>query len=111
MPVFSAATFAELEARLWRPKFDIYISMETRRAILHDAKAVAHWVVIPEAIALKRFSRDANDNVFIHAALTATAPWLITGDNDLLVLSAVSGVRILKPTEAVHLVDFCPSPA
>ena len=109
--MFSAATFAELEARLWRPKFDIYMSMETRRAILHDAKAVAHWVVIPEAIASKRFSRDANDDMFIHAALTATVPWLITGDNDLLVLSAVSGVRILTPAEAVQSLDFCPTPA
>lgn len=42
MPVFSAATFAELEARLWKPKFDRYLSMEIRRAILHDVNAAAH---------------------------------------------------------------------
>ena len=33
IPVFSAATFAELETRLWKPKFDRYLSMESRRAI------------------------------------------------------------------------------
>lgn len=32
--VFSAATFAELEARIWLPKFDRYLPIERRRLIL-----------------------------------------------------------------------------
>lgn len=107
--MFSAATFAELEARLWRPKFDSYLSMEARRGILHDAKAVAHWVEIPHDIALQRFSRDVDDDKFIHTALASSAPWLVTGDLDLLVLGGVSAVHILRPAEAVQLQDFCQS--
>ncbi len=40
--VFSDATFAELETRLWRPTFDRYISLDTRRSILRDIKGAAH---------------------------------------------------------------------
>jgi uncharacterized protein len=108
-PVFSAATFTELEARLWRPKFDSYLSLEARRAVLHDAKAVAHWVEIPPDIALQRFSRDADDDKFIHTALASSARWLVTGDQDLLVLREVSTVRILRPAEAMQLPNFCRS--
>ena len=49
--VLSTATFAELEARLRKPKFDRYLSPEVRRAILHDANAAAHGVNTSEAIA------------------------------------------------------------
>jgi putative PIN family toxin of toxin-antitoxin system len=85
IPVFSKATFAELEVRLWKPKFDRYLSMETRRAILHDANAVAHWVDIPYELAAKTYSRDPDDDKFIQTALAASAAWLVTGDQDLLV--------------------------
>ena len=54
IPVFSAATFVELETRLWKPKFDRYLSMESWRAILRDANAAAHWVNISESIAAQR---------------------------------------------------------
>lgn len=105
--VFSAATFAELEARLWKPKFDRYLSLESRRAILHDANAAAHWVNISESIAAQRYCRDADDDKFIHTALAANAPWLVTGDQDLLVIPAGLGVRILAPAEALQRADFC----
>ena len=101
IPVFSKATFAELEARIWKPKFDRYLSMETRRAILHDANAVAHWVDIPPDLATKTYSRDPEDDKFIHIALAASAAWLVTGDQDLLVIEAPLPVRILTAGEAL----------
>ena len=39
--VFSSTTFAELETRLWKPKFDRYVSIEQRKRLLHDLKASA----------------------------------------------------------------------
>ena len=111
VPVFSKATFAELEARLWKPKFDRYLSMETRRAILHDANAVAHWVDIPADIATKTYSRDPQNrrisDKFIHTALAASAAWLVTGDQDLLVIEAPLPVRILTAGEALLEKEFC----
>lgn len=107
VPVFSKATFAELETRIWKPKFDRYLSMETRRAILHDANAVAHWVDIPPDLTAKTYSRDPDDDKFIHTALAASAAWLVTGDQDLLVIETPLPVRILTAGEALLEVGFC----
>ena len=101
-PVFSAPTFAELEDRLWRPKFDRYVSMERRRALLGDLQSIAHWVDIPDVLAQRKFSRDPDDDKFIHAALAAKARWLVSGDEDLLVLTtdlAEEGLRIVRAAE------------
>lgn len=106
LPVFSAATFAELQERFWRPKFDRYLSMELRRRILHDLNAAALWVDIPQELAVKRFCRDADDDKFIQTALVAHAPWLVTGDRDLLEAPALPGLRILSPAAAVRLPTF-----
>lgn len=107
VPVFSDATFAELEARIWKPKFDRYLSMEARQGILHDARALAHWVGVPADTAAQRFSRDGDDDKFIHAALAASALWLVTGDQDLLVIEVDSGVRIVAPAQVLLIDTFC----
>jgi putative PIN family toxin of toxin-antitoxin system len=108
VPVFSDATFAELSARIWKPKFDRYISMAARQEILHDARALATWVDIPPQIAGQRFCRDGDDDKFIHAALAGSAMWLVTGDRDLLVIGPDSGVRIVTPAQALLIENFCP---
>lgn len=105
-PVFSAQTYAELEARLWLPKFDKYLDMEDRRQLLQDANALARWTEVPPAIAAQKFCRDADDDKFVHAALAAQAAWLITGDQDLLQMPAVTGLRILTPAAALQLPEF-----
>lgn len=107
VPVLCEETFAELEARLWRPKFDRYLSMERRRSILHDLSAAAHWVTLTPEISARRFClRDPDDDKFIHAALAAEAAWLVTGDLDLLGLAPLPGVHILSPAEALQRAEF-----
>ncbi|MFM9879393.1 MAG: putative toxin-antitoxin system toxin component, PIN family [Burkholderiaceae bacterium] len=103
-PVFTASTFDELKERLWRPKFDRYVSMEQRQALLENLDAAARWVKVTPEIAARTFCRDPDDDKFIHAALSAQPVWLITGDKDLLVLTETllpQGVRILSPADAV----------
>ena len=111
MPVFSAATSTELESRLWRPKFDRYLSMELRRRILHDASAAALWVEVPGELATRTWSRDPDDDHFLRAALAAEASWLVSGDDDLLSigLSFQEGnpLRIVSPAQAIAEPDFC----
>ena len=99
--VFSKATFAELETRLWKPKFDRYLSLEIRRKLLHDLDASALWVEIPTELSIRTFSRDSTDDVFIHTALAATVSRLITGDQDLLVLHPLDSLHILGPRAAL----------
>lgn len=100
-PVFTSATFAELEARLWLPKFDRYLGMDGRKALLHDAKALAQWIDVPPALEARAFCRDASDDKFVHAALAANAQWLVTGDRDLLDMPPVPEARILSPADAL----------
>ena len=97
--VFSQATFTELESRLWRPKFDRYVSMENRRLLLHDLSSVADWA---EPALASRHSRDADDDKFVHLALASGAAWLISGDRDLLDLKRVESVRVLSPASALR---------
>ena len=106
LPVFSPQTFAELETRLWKPKFDPYLSMELRRRLLHDLNASAFWVEVSPEIASRLYCRDLDDDKFIHTALSAQAPWLVTGDQDLLDVSPVAGLNILTPAEALQLPVF-----
>jgi len=100
--VFSEDTFAELETRLWRAKFDRYLTLEARKSLLHDWRAVSDWVS-PEITT--RHSRDATDDKFVHAALISDAELLISGDADLLDLGAVAALSIVTPAQALKLIQ------
>lgn len=113
LPVFSAETFAELKERLWRPKFDRYVSIEQRQALLGDLESVALWIEVPPAFSQRTYSRDVADDKFIHAALAAEASWLVSGDQDLLVLVddlVPLGLRIVSPADALALPEFAAKP-
>jgi putative PIN family toxin of toxin-antitoxin system len=99
-------TFAELATRLWKPKFDRYINIGTRNALLRDARAAALWVDIPAELENQHWSRDPSDDAFVRAALAARATWLITGDDDLLSLPPIEWLTILTPAKALTLPAF-----
>jgi putative PIN family toxin of toxin-antitoxin system len=98
--VFSVATFAELETRLWRPKFDRYLTLEMRKLLLHDLGSVADWV---KPTCTSRHSRDPEDDMFVHAAIAGEAEMLISGDRDLLDLGRVEGIAVLSPAQALEV--------
>lgn len=98
--VFSQATFDELRTRLYRPKFDRYLSLENRERLLHDFNASAHWVEIAESA---HYCSDRDDDKFIETALVANAAFLVSGDKDLLEATGVpDGLRILTPAQAIE---------
>ena len=97
--VFSQPTFDELHTRLYRPKFDRYLTLELRQRLLHDFNASAHWV---ELAAHPAYCRDPDDDKFIATALQAQADALVSGDNDLLEAPAVPGLRVLTPAQALE---------
>ena len=114
LPAFTEATFAEIAERIWRPKFDRYVTMERRKALLADLSAIGQWFDVPPEIAARSFCCDVTDDTFIHLAIAADAAALITGDQDLLVLTEsllLDGVRVLSPAAALALPEFSlPSP-
>ncbi|RFO98041.1 putative toxin-antitoxin system toxin component, PIN family [Rhodoferax lacus] len=99
--VFSQPTFDELRTRLYRPKFDRYISLENRQQVLHDFNAIAHWVEIPEP---EHYCRDRDDDTFVETARAAGAELLISGDKDLLeAISLPEGLHIVTAAQALEL--------
>jgi uncharacterized protein len=55
--VLSNTTFGELQTRIFKPKFDRYMSLETRKQILHDLSAAARWIEISSDLATQRYCR------------------------------------------------------
>ena len=101
LPVFTRATFDELQTRLWKPKFDRYLSLDQRNRLLHDVSACALWVAIAPESAARRHSRDRDDDALVHAALAAQAPWLVSGECDLLDLTEPLPFKILTPAQVL----------
>ena len=99
--VFTVQTFAELKDRVWRPKFDRYVTMEQRKKLLSDIESSALWVEVQLAITATTFCRDVADDMFIHAAHAAQSIWLVTGDDDLLCLHPLGSLQILSPRAAL----------
>ena len=97
--VFSQVTFDELRTRLYRPKFDRYISLENRERLLHDFNACAFWVDAGEPAV---YCRDRDDDHFMEAALKAQAYCLVSGDKDLLQAPEVAGLRVMSVHQALQ---------
>jgi len=96
--VFSSATFEELRSRLYRPKFDVYLSLDMREGLLHDFSASARWV---EPDTVLPYSRDQSDDVFIATAVKAGLTFLVSGDKDLLGAPMPLGLQVLTPAQAL----------
>lgn len=105
--LFSEQTFEELRTRLYRPKFDRYLSLEDRKLLLHDFNAAADWVALD---AVANFSRDHDDDKFVQTALNGGARWLVSGDADLLCLESVQSVQIVTPAQALTMFRQKPGP-
>ena len=101
--VFSQATFDELRTRIYRPKFDRYISLEDRERLLRDFNACAVWV---EAGEPGLFCRERDDDHFIEAALKAQADYLVSGDKDLLEAPPVQGLHVVSVHQALETLDL-----
>ena len=94
--IFSDETFDELRTRLHHTKFDKYVSRQGRSVYLAQLQAVSEWVSI---IGAKLGCRDPHDDKLLETALIGEADCIVTGDQDLLVMSPFHGIPILRPTD------------
>jgi uncharacterized protein len=96
----SEASLTELADVLSRPKFDRYVSREERRQFLSLLGGVVRVIHIQHRI---QACRDPKDDMLLHVALNGEAQFLITGDQDLLVLGTSfrqsHGLHILTPAD------------
>ncbi len=70
-------------------------------SIIAEIAEVIHE--IPEAI--PRVARDKKDDYLLAHALIAKAAYLVTGDEDLLTLGKVDGVKIVRPAEFLRVLQ------
>lgn len=89
-------TYNELSDVMVSPKFDKYVSLETRLAIINDLKDI---LVFREVLEKISDCRDPKDNKFLELAITAEAACIITGDSDLLVLHPFRKIPILNAAD------------
>ena len=71
--------------------------------------ALAAYVDLCEFVEPKplseRICRDADDDVVLATALAGKADVIMTGDEDLLVLRKIRGIKILSPRQFLELLD------
>ena len=98
--LFSDETLEELIDVLGRPKFSKYISAET----IHDyLKLLDNFSIFVKPSQKITLCRDPKDNMILELALSGQANYIITGDQDLLVLNPFRGIQILTPAEFLEL--------
>ncbi len=98
--LLSDTIFQEMQKTLSRPKFDRYLSFESRRQILSKLLLGSELVEITETITI---CRDPKDNQFLELAVSGQANFIITGDQDLLVLNPFQGIKIITVNEFLTL--------
>lgn len=98
--VVSDACFDEFKEVIYRPKFSKYIEPDEVELFLRLFRETALFVPVTQKLTI---CRDPKDNQFLELALASQAHYLITGDQDLLVLNPFGTTQILSPAEFLTL--------
>jgi putative PIN family toxin of toxin-antitoxin system len=96
----SGVTYEELVSRLQKKKFDKYISVEDRIDFLAMIRRYSEFMSVQAEITL---CSDPDDNKFLDLAIAEKAEYLITGDQDLLVIGNLDSTKIIRPAEFLTL--------
>ena len=94
--LFSHETFGELERVFDRPRLQKRIDKRNLDDFLVQISATSTFVVPNKRVTI---CRDPRDNMFLELALAGNADYLITGDEDLLVLEEFQGTKIVAALE------------
>ena len=92
----------ELTNVLNRSKFDRYITSEIREDFLTNLMLEAEIVTITEQITS---CRDPKDNKFLELAISGYADYLLTGDQDLLILHLFRNLQIMTVSNFLNYFD------
>ena len=101
----SQTLFDEFTDVIGRPKFKAILERAARtpQQLLNNLCDAAELVVpapLPQPV-----SRDPDDDHVIAAAVAARADWIVTGDQDLLVLGSYDGIAIMTPAQALRMLE------
>ncbi len=99
--LMSEITLLELEQVLNRPKFNKYVTLEERQNFLTQLVERVFLVEIFESI---EECRDPKDNKYLELAVSGNADYIMTGDNDLLVLNPFRAISIMTVDQCLLLI-------
>lgn len=96
--VISKEQLREIKEVLYRPKFSKYITPAEVDELISLLSMKAIVPVIYEKI---RACRDPKDNMILEEAVYGNAQYIVTGDNDLLVLNPYKWIKIVNPKDFI----------
>lgn len=97
--LYSSHLLEEIDKVIRRPKFKKYFS-ETNWYLLIEL--FKRYGIQLEVISNLAICRDSKDNFLLNLAIDGKADFLITGDNDLLVLEKIENTKIVTFTEFIN---------
>jgi putative PIN family toxin of toxin-antitoxin system len=100
--LLSSSTLEELAEVLQRPKLERYVTAAEREEFL---VAFVERALLVEPTQEVRACRDAKDDKFLELAVSGSASYIVTGDDDLLVLHPFRNIAIVTPTEFLHAIE------
>ena len=95
----SESCLAELNQVLHRPKFARYLTPFEADLFINQYSLKATVVTVSSSIT---DCRDLKDNKFLELAIDGAANFIITGDQDLLVLHPYRAVSIVTPVDFLN---------
>lgn len=96
----SSAIFTEIKEVLFRKKFDRYITKVKRQEFINDLTRNSIIIEVDEIITE---CRDSKDNQYLELAVSGRADYLITSDQDLLILNPWRNLKIITAPEFLSL--------
>ncbi|GHU75151.1 hypothetical protein FACS189461_0860 [Spirochaetia bacterium] len=84
-----------------RPKFNA--NKDGVMFFIKSIEEIAKFILVTEKI--QNGSRDVDDNVILECGITGNVDYIITGDDDLLVLKEFNGIKIVAPKEYLEIIE------
>jgi putative PIN family toxin of toxin-antitoxin system len=84
-----------------RPKFNT--SKENIAYYIKSIEETANEIIIHQKI--QDGSRDVDDNIILECGIAGNVDYIITGDEDLLVLKEFNGIKIVTPKEYLEITE------
>ncbi len=97
--IMSAIQLVEVKEVFLRPKFRKYISVGEVNELIN---LLTMKVITPAIYDKITDCRDKKDNMILEEAVYGNARYIITGDEDLLVLNPYKWIKIIKLTEFLN---------
>lgn len=103
--VTSPYLVAELTHVLSYPKIADRIELGEAEIDAILAALLSQAEVVPGNLELRGVTRDAKDDAVVACAVEASADYIVSGDQDLLVLGVYEGVRVITPAQFLALLS------